>query len=117
LLRAWGHYQLTAKPIDAELIFVVRPGRLASASSVPHASIGRRPAGPAQQSQNVTAIGVDYGAEVGPIHDYLAVYVRSPDGKKLSNPLWEGSLENGLDTPDMPLFQKFKDQVETALKK
>jgi len=115
-IQIWGHYKLTAKPSEAELIFVVRHGRLVSADSVPHASIGRRPTGPDQRSQTVTTVGVDYGAEAGPMNDYLAVYVRNPDGKKLNNPLWEASLEHGLETPDMSLFKKYRDQVETALK-
>jgi hypothetical protein len=113
-IQSWGRYQLTVKPIEAELIFVVRAGRLATVNAGAHGSTG---SAPAQRGQSPTTVGVEYGAEVGPPNDYLAVYVRNPDGKKLSNPLWEGSLDHGLETPAMPLFKKFREQVETALKK
>ena len=53
------------------------------------------------------------GAEVGPNEDMLYVYLVNPDGKKFG-PVWHQFLKDGLDEPEMPLFQKFKDQVDAA---
>src|SRR5579872_6948828 len=83
-IQSWGHYQLTAKPSEAEVIFVARPGRLATVNSTGHVSTGNFPAGQ-QPRQRSTTTGITYGAEAGPPQDYLAVYVKDAEGKR-SNP-------------------------------
>jgi hypothetical protein len=45
----------------------------------------------------------------------LYVYLVNPAGKKVG-PLWHEFLKDGLDKPEMPLFQKFKGQVDAASK-
>jgi hypothetical protein len=45
----------------------------------------------------------------------LYVYLVNPDGKKFG-PLWHQFLKDGLDKPEMPLFQQFREQVDAATK-
>jgi len=43
------------------------------------------------------------------------VYAKNPDGS-LGGPLWNRTLDHGLDAPGLPLFKKFKDEVEASSK-
>jgi hypothetical protein len=114
-LRSWNRYNVTFRRSEAELIFVVRKERIASAKV--GGTIGRS-TGPGSvpgttETETHEAGRVD--AEVGPNQDMLYVYLVNPDGKKIG-PVWHQYLKDGLDKPEMPLFQKFKDQVEAATK-
>jgi hypothetical protein len=110
-LRTWGRYQLAFRRSEADLVFVVRKGRIADAHAGVRVSRGpRSPGGPSQ-----TAGGPAYGGEAGSPYDVLFVYTRSPDGSLVS-PHWDGTLDHGLDAPDLPLFKKFKEAVEASSK-
>jgi hypothetical protein len=110
-LRTWGRYQLAFRRSEADLVFVVRKGRIADTHAGVRVSRGpRSPGGPSQ-----TAGGPAYGGEGGSPYDVLFVYTRSPDGSLVS-PHWDGTLNHGLDAPDLPLFKKFKEAVEAASK-
>jgi hypothetical protein len=122
-IRSWGRYDLTMKRDQADLVFVVRKGRLATAQggvSVGHPSgdpgMGRDPD---QQSvqfpnhQGPPAAGVGVGADAGPPDDLFEVCQRNVDGS-MSMPLWMHQLEDGLGGQHPILFAQFKDAVDKA---
>jgi hypothetical protein len=110
-LRSWNRYSLTFRRSEAEVLFVVRKQRIASALVGGTISHGPLPGTTDPQTGGAGRVA----AEVGPNQDMLYVYLVNPDGKKFG-PLWHQFLRDGLDKPEMPLFQKFKDQVEAASK-
>lgn len=114
-IQNWHRYTLTFERSQAELVFVVRKGRLASAKV--GVDIGNRPISQGAQippgQQPGTAVGVGVGGEAGPRDDLLWVCLLEPDGK-LSNPLWARKAPHGLESPDVPLFQQFKRAVDSA---
>jgi hypothetical protein len=137
-IRAWGRYDLTMRREEADLVFVVRKGRLATAEGtvganrLPDANAGPgantgpggstgpigstgsgRQAGqyPGQQNDPGTELGAR--GEVGPPDDLFEVRQRNPDGS-MSGPLWMRSLEDGLSGARPMLFVQFKDAVDKA---
>ena len=112
-IQDWHRYTLTVERSPAELVFVVRRGRLASVKG--RVGIGNIPVSPGAQipgrQQPGTAIGA--GGEVGPRDDLLWVCMVQPNGK-LSSPLWSRKEPRGLESPDVPLFQQFKRAVDHA---
>ena len=52
-------------------------------------------------------------AEAGPPEDTLRVFLLDPNGKRVG-PIWNRSLRNGLDGPQLILFQQLKAAVERA---
>ncbi len=110
-LRSWNRYNVTMRRSDAEVLFVVRKERYASGKiggTISHGPV------PGTTDPQTTAAG-RIGAEVGPNEDMLYVYLVNPDGKKFG-PVWHEYLKDGLDKPEMPLFRKFKEQVDAATK-
>jgi hypothetical protein len=103
-VRLWGRYELTLKRSAADVVFVVRTGRIAAA----HGGVRV-----ARNSQKGTEASPVAGAETGPPYDLLSVYPKSQDGS-LGGPAWKRTLNHGLDMPDLPLFKKFKEEVEAA---
>lgn len=114
-LRSWNRYNLTFRRSEAEVLFVVRKERIASARV--GGTIGRRtePGTTPGTTETETHGAGTLGAEIGPNEDMLYVYLVKPDGTKFG-PLWHEFLKDGLDKPEMPLFQRFKDQVDAATK-
>ena len=119
-LRKWGRYILTIDRSNADLIFVVRKGRLAGAEArgsigtvgqypQPGSQGGQFPGG--QQRPQGPGFGV--GSEVGPPDDLFQVCQLNGDGK-LSGPLWIRSIAGGLDAPRVALVAQFKNEVEKA---
>jgi hypothetical protein len=117
-LRKWNRYTLVISPDEADLIFVVRKGRLVAVqgtagvslgSSVPRTSAGSRDPSSAQDP------GSDIGArgEVGPPDDMLRVYLRNPDGKR-GTLIWTGRQDDGLDTPNIPLLRQLRTAIDQA---
>ena len=96
-VRSWGRYRLTLNRIAANIGIKI--------SGVPNPR-----GGPSQRGTSGEA-----SAEVGPAHDLLVVYAKNPDGS-LGGPLWNRTLDHGLDAPGLPLFKKFKDEVEASSK-
>lgn len=118
-LRAWGRYTLMPTADGAELVFIVRKGRLGSArvggtvgtpGTGPYGTPGNGPNGSPRQPA-IGAPGVMVGGDVGPPDDFLEVRMKNPSGD-LSNPIWERSMSDGLDAPSVPLLQQLKNAVE-----
>ena len=112
-LSDWNRYVLTTRREDADLILVVRKGRMVEGRvGVQVASPGQRipsaaPGGP------VPGKGVSTGGEVGPPDDLLEVYLRNPDNTRGAL-IWQHTLADGLEAPELTLFQQLKHEVESA---
>jgi hypothetical protein len=127
-LREWNRYSLTMHRNEADLIFIVRRGRLAAAQL--HGGVGvgsptgiggsypnRNPAGAGNsnpgsnpdRADNVDAIGAR--GEAGPADDTLRVFSLTPEGK-LSGPLWSREMKDGLDAPEVVLLRFLRDAVD-----
>ncbi len=111
-LRDWKRYTLATRREDADLIIVVRKGRLAEAKVGVQASTGSRRV-PANQPAGAggPGVGVAAGGEVGPPDDLFEVYVSNPNGV-LGSPLWMRTLADGLSGSKPVLFEQFKNAVE-----
>lgn len=120
-IREWKRYVLTIDRREADLVFVVRTGRLAgvrggySRGTIPGAQGGQIPN---RQGRPVPVGGqvgsaIDAGGEVGPPDDLLEVCQFDSNGK-LSSPLWMHTQHDGLDAPDVPLFRDFRKAVDSA---
>lgn len=114
-IRNWNRYQLTARPDQAELVFVVRTGRLASVGA--HAGVSTGTHSPNNRvdvgNTNPQGNSVGGGVEVGPPDDLLWVYTRNPDGT-LSAPIWTKSEPNGLHSHSVPLLEEVRNEVDAA---
>ena len=108
-LEDWNRYTLVTRRDEADLVFVVRKGRLADANvgvqvgTGTQGGPGTHPGGP--------SLGVGLGGEVGPPDDLLEIFVPNPSGV-LGSPLWMRTLADGLNAPDVTMFRQFKDAVE-----
>jgi hypothetical protein len=110
----WGQYKLAARRSEADLIVFIRKGRLASANGGVRVHVGTSnpaPGGPSQTDAAAAPLG---GAEVGPDQDIFWVYSLDPDGK-LTGPIWQKTLKDGLDAPQLVLFEKFKEAVTASV--
>ncbi|HWG20769.1 MAG TPA: hypothetical protein VG225_09580 [Terracidiphilus sp.] len=108
-IRDWNRYTLTARREEAELVFIVRKGRLATGKL--GTGVGPGPSGgqvPGQQGP--IGRGVMVGGEAGPPDDLLEV--RTMQDGKLSLRLWERSQPDGLEGPRVPLLQALRTAVE-----
>jgi hypothetical protein len=125
-LRDWNRYSLATRRKDAEVVLVVRKGRLASTQAHAGVSVGTRAPGggnpnssraPGQAGQSGDGDGVGFGAgaegEVGPESDMLRVYLVNSDGK-LTGPVWTREIQDGLDAPPVTLMQQLRAAVERA---
>jgi len=110
-LHDWNRYVLTIRREQADLIFVVRKGRLVTAKvgvqvgSGPQGAPGRPADGPFPGN------GVAVGGDVGPADDLLEVYVPNPNDAQGAL-LWQRTLPDGLNPPQLTLFKQLKDEVE-----
>jgi hypothetical protein len=102
-----GRYTLSRSRYDADLIFVVRKGRLERdqpTNNIPTRTPPRTPMqSPADASQSSpTGASPDgYSTE----KDKLSVYILQPNGK-LKNPIWTGEMERGLEGTKPMLLQR-----------
>jgi hypothetical protein len=121
-IRNWGRYTLTFQREQADLVFVVRKGRLASGRVSDDDNGEPEPLGepqrgqqgaqiPGQQRSRGPVLGT--GSAVGREDDLLKVCQFRPDGK-LGSPIWIRTFANGLDAPQLILFAQLKDAVERA---
>jgi hypothetical protein len=118
-LKQWGRYALTMDRSQAELVFVVRKGRLAAMQvnggirSERDAETGTPGGQPAsgRQPQEMPSFGA--GSEVGPPDDLMQVCQLNANGK-LSGPIWYRSLAQGLNEPKVALVSLLKEAVEKA---
>ena len=112
-LDDWNRYVLTTRRDQADLIFVVRKGRVAEAnvgvqvSSGPQGGPGRPTNGPLPGN----GVGTSVGGEVGPADDLLEVYLPNPTDAH-GTLLWQHTRADGLNTPELALFKQLKDEVE-----
>ena len=124
-LQAWKRYRLVTQREDADIVFVVRKGRV----------VGRDGTGDlGSQGGNPTVGGPGVGSggrpglgggsipgqrdpeSAGPAGgfvtaDLLEVCLVNADGK-LTSPLWARSLPEGLSAPQMMLFKQLRDAVD-----
>ncbi len=121
-LQAWNRYTLTIRRQDADLVFVVRKGRLAAAKVFAGVHTGARTPGaqmpdqdPNQEPARYPNSGTEVGAsgEVGSPDDFLFVDAVSPEGRRGAQ-IWMQSRRDGLNTPEMALFKQIKDAVDKA---
>jgi hypothetical protein len=105
-LQDWKRYIITAKRREAEIVFVVCKGSLASVKGGVGAQGG---------TSERTGANASLDAQVGLLDDRLEVYILNPD-ESLMGPIWSHSLKDGLDPPGMPLFAQFKKAIDTASK-
>lgn len=131
-LREWKRYDVTINRKDADLIFIVRRGRLTAAQSRDNVGAGnapvggsfpnRNPAGPNNPNPGLgnddsdrmgTAPGIGVRTELGPSDDLLRVFMRTPDGK-LSGPVWAREMKDGLSAPSVTLLRVLRDAVDRA---
>jgi hypothetical protein len=112
-LREWGRYVLTPDRSGAELIFVVRTGRVAEGKA--SGKVGSPNSGPVGnpnpgQQQHPIGTGVMLGAEVGPPDDLLKVVLANSEGR--GTQVWLRSEDGGLASPGVPLFEQLKTAVD-----
>jgi len=114
-IRSWNRYQLTPGRGQAELIFVVRTGRVASATAHVGFSAGNHSPSSGVGPGSASPQGNDVGSrvEVGPPDDLLWVYVRNSDGT-VSAPIWTKSEPDGLHSPSVPLLEEIRNEVDAA---
>jgi len=105
----WHRYELTAHREQAELIVVVRKGRLAESGF--GASSGGLPVGTPGRATGDRGAGLELGGEAGSPEDLFEVFLPSPNGAQGVR-LWSRTREGGLDGPKVNLFQEFKAAVE-----
>jgi hypothetical protein len=108
-IQDWKRYVVTVKRSDAELIFVVRKGRIASAQ--PRVGIG----GGSESGGRPDVVRGGASADVGGPDDLLEVCILNPDGSR-TGPIWTRTSKDGLAPPDMPLFEQLKQAVDSAAK-
>ena len=139
-VRDWKRYSVTINRRDADLVFVVRKGRLAAAQIHGDVGVGTGPVMPGSYPRNGGGPGNPGGpgntgnpgdpnsdrmgnmgpyqgagarSDVGPPDDLLRVYTLTPDGK-LVGPLWSREMKDGLDAPSVLLVRELRDAVERA---
>ncbi len=106
-IKRWKKYIVVYKPEDADLILLVRKGRVAALR--PRITIGGRVPEPERPG-----LGTD--ADVGSGGDMLAVYDARAGGLD-SAPLWRQMSNGGLNQPGLPLLERFRKDVEESAKK
>lgn len=104
-VQKWGRFKVVMHRKDADLVMAVRIGRATSAY------LGGRVG---TSTGEPIGAGPIYGSEKGPKQDVLLVFGRNPDGS-LGGPYWQNSLDHGLQSPDLPLFEQFKKDVTQAV--
>lgn len=104
-IKKWGRYALAYQAKDADLILLVRRGRVAE--SMPGIRVG---AG----SDTKTGVGADVPSDVGDPRDMLALYDAASSLD--SAPLWRDLMKGGLNPPRMSLVVELRDAVHAAAK-
>jgi hypothetical protein len=142
VLKAWGRYTLTPERDKADLIFVVRKGRMTRGNARggvgdPDSQMGPQGGGFPQRGGSPQGGGFPQegggfpqdgqvpgqprdrlpepgvGGDTGREVDLLQVCQLNANGK-LTRPLWVHTFENGLDAPRFLLLAQFKSDVEKA---
>jgi len=116
-LQQWNRYSLTTRRKDADIVIVVRKGRVAEAKAGVVIGSSSGPQGnssPGQpRGQAGPGTGIVAGGDMGTPDDLFEICQRNPDGT-LSTPIWMRTFPDGLDGPKVMLFEQFKNAVEKA---
>ena len=131
-LKDWNRYAVALNQSDAELVMVVRRGRLVALQGHGGVGIGSRPElggsypgnGPGNSPGNRNPAGSDNRggdvsteiggrAEAGPPDDTLRIYSVNPGGRRGAL-LWSRELKDGLEAPQVLLIKQLKQEVERA---
>ncbi len=120
-IQDWGRYKLALDRHDADLVFVVRKGRIASVSGMAGISGGTnhpqssKPVDPADASQTTTGDSATVGVrgEAGPPNDLLRVFMVKAGGGLLG-PIWQNTVKDGLNEPDIPLLKDLIEEIDTT---
>jgi hypothetical protein len=113
-LDNWKRYILTTSRSEADVVIIVRKGRAAGANVGITPRHGQLPGGVGQPGQpGSMGSGGQIGAEGGPPDDLFEVCQVNTDGK-LSGPLWERTMPDGLSVPKVVLLEQFEEAVDKA---
>lgn len=131
-LQAWKRYRLVTQREDADIVIVVRrgnglsrdrdagpidnPNRGPASSPMPNGLPNRgvdpnTPPMPGQQRPGGPDVGPDM--QTGSVEDLFEVCQVNANGK-LTRPLWNRTMQDGLRGPHLFLFEQFRDAVEKA---
>jgi hypothetical protein len=123
--RQWKRYTVTLMPKDADLIVLVRKGRIGSVtvSGTPaELSGGVTIAGRKRTDRDAQSTGpirpgpgLTIGAEAGPLVDLLEV--RFGPARGADTRLWQRAFKDGFSGTPPRLFQRLKAEVEASAKK
>jgi hypothetical protein len=104
-IQKWGRYQLAYKAEDADLILLVRKGRIVATQ--PQMRIGKSSTTPWEVAGSAPV-------DAGDSRDMLAMF-EAPDG--VDGPaLWRDFEAGGLDSPKVALVQELREAVEKTAK-
>lgn len=112
-IQKWGRYKLVYNRGEADLILVVRTGRLAEVKGGVQVGTTTQRQGNGTNTSHGSAESI--GGEVGDPQDRLEVYMASQGIN--GPPLWRGRAPDGLKAPEMQLVQEFRSKVEASEKK
>jgi hypothetical protein len=123
-LQAWKRYRLVTQREDADIVFVVRKGRVMArdgAGDLGNPSQNPTMGGPGGGPRSGPGSGPGFGggAQPGPApvaepdaaEDLLEVCLVNANGK-LTRPVWGRSLQEGLNGPQVLLIQQLRDEVD-----
>ena len=116
-LNDWKRYVITTRRGDADLVFVIRKGRIVAANLGGTVGSGPGPMGqpaPGQRPLSTPGIsgpGISAGVEVGSPDDLLQVRMLNPDCT-LGSMIWERQFPNGLNAPQVSLIEQLRKAVE-----
>lgn len=128
-LQAWKRYRLVTQREDADIVIVVRrgsrtnpdgglgsidnPNRNTNPNTVPNGlpNRGMDPNAPPMPGQRTSGPDIAPDMQTGASEDVFEVCQVNANGK-LTRPLWNRTMENGLRGSRLLLFEQFKDAVE-----
>ena len=116
-LHDWNRYAVTLNQSEAELVMVVRKGRLAGAEVMGGVGVGTGPqfggSNPRGNAGRVTTTEIGARGEVGPPDDMLRVYIVTPDGGRGAM-VWSGEMKDGLNSPSLTLLRQLRQEIDHA---
>ena len=116
-LLDWNRYTVVPRRDQADLILVVRRGRLAATEGRGNLSVSARPGPSPSRGGLPGSLGSDNdigaASEAGPDDDLLAVYSVDKGGEA-KGPIWRRQMVNGLKNPGLPLFKQLRKAVDQA---
>ena len=105
-IEKWGKYTVVYEASNADLIIVIRKGRIAEGTSGVRVHVGSEKPSP--------TVGSVLNADAGDPQDMIAVFDAAQGFD--SAPLWRERKADGLNPPEMILVQELRSLVEKAAK-